>query len=178
MSALCQGRTWKTRVLVGQREAGQRLLSMPGFKVLNIAFTMVGILHMKKQLLLLILLVTSQSWANQPSPEEQAKQMAEAACLYQYNVIYSRFTLGFSEEKAIQASSQILTNYLESHKENAGDFFLSSIRRSTIAQLRELEVNIAAVQQLRDPPSDFKDNFLSSCNEMKKEQLEAMHVFG
>ena len=67
---------------------------------------------------------------------------------------------------------------MESHKENAGDFFLSSIRRSTVAQLRELEVNIAAVQQLRDPPSDFKDNFLSSCNEMKKEQLEAMHVFG
>jgi hypothetical protein len=50
--------------------------------------------------------------------------MAEAACLYQYNVIYARFTLGFSEEKAIQASSQILTNYLESHKENAGDFSL------------------------------------------------------
>ena len=71
---------------------------------------------MKKQLLLLILLITSQSWANQPSPGEQAKQMAEAACLYQYNVIYSRFTLGFSEEKAIQASSKILTNYLESHK--------------------------------------------------------------
>lgn len=139
---------------------------------------MVGILHMKKQLLLLILLITSQSWANQPSPGEQAKQMAEAACLYQYNVIYSRFTLGFSEERAIQASSKILTNYLESHKENAGDFFLSSIRRSTIAQLRELEVNKAAVQQLRTPPPDFKDKFLSSCNEMKKEQLEAMHVFG
>lgn len=104
--------------------------------------------------------------------------MAEAACLYQYNVIYARFTLGFSEEKAIQASSQILTNYLESHKENAGDFFLSSIRRSTIAQLRELEVNKAVVQQLRTPPSDFKDNFLSSCNEMKKKQLETMHVFG
>lgn len=139
---------------------------------------MAGILHMKKQLLLLILLVTSQSWANQSSPGEQAKQMAEAACLYQYNVIYSHFTLGFSEEKAIQVSSQILTNYLEIHKENAGDFFLSSIRRSTIAQLRELEVNKAAVQQLKTPPSDFKDNFLSSCNAIKKEQLETMHVFG
>lgn len=133
---------------------------------------------MKKTLLLLILLITSPSWANQPSPKEQAKQMAEAACLYQYNVIYSRFTLGFSEEKAIQTSSKILTQYLESHKENAGDFFLSSIRRNTIAQLRELEVNKEAVQQLSAPPPDFKDNFLSSCNEMKKEQLEAMHVFG
>ena len=178
MSVLCQGQTLRTRVLVCQRGAGQRLLSMPGFKVLNIAFIMVGTLHMKKQLLLLILLVTSQSWANQSSPGEQAKQMAEAACLYQYNVIYSRFTLGFSEEKAIQVSSQILTNYLESHKENSGDFFLSSIRRSTIAQLRELEVNKAAVQQLKTPPSDFKDNFLSSCNAIKKEQLETMHVFG
>ena len=178
MSVLCQGQTLRTRVLVGQQGAGQRLLSMPGFKVLNIAFIMIGTLHMKKQLLLLILLVTSQSWANQSSPGEQAKQMAEAACLYQYNVIYSRFTLGFSEEKAIQVSSQILTNYLESHKENSGDFFLSSIRRSTIAQLRELEVNKAAVQQLKTPPSDFKDNFLSSCNAIKKEQLETMHVFG
>ncbi len=169
MSVLCQGQTLRTRVLVGQRGAGQRLLSMPGFKVLNIAFIMVGTLHMKKQLLLLILLVTSHSWANQSSPGEQAKQMAEAACLYQYNVIYSRFTLGFSEEKAIQVSSQILTNYLASHKENSGDFFLSSIRRSTIAQLRELEVNKAAVQQLKTPPSDFKDNFLSSCNAIKKD---------
>ncbi|MGG6136053.1 hypothetical protein ACQV2E_09290 [Pantoea allii] len=71
---------------------------------------------MKKRLLLLILLITSQSWASQPSPNEQAKQMAEAVCLYQYNVINSHFTLGFSEEKAIQASSKILTNYLKSHK--------------------------------------------------------------
>lgn len=133
---------------------------------------------MKIRLLLLTLLITSQSWANQPSPREQANQMAEAVCLYQYNGIYSRFTLGFSEEKAIQASSKILTNYLESHNENAGDFFLSSIRRSTIAQLRELEVNKVAVQQLKTPPPNFKDKFLSSCNEMKKEQLEAMHVFG
>ncbi|MBL5922781.1 hypothetical protein I7V28_17015 [Lelliottia amnigena] len=133
---------------------------------------------MKIRLLLLIFIISSQSWASQPSPKEQAKQMAEAACLYQYNVIYSRFALGFSEEKAIQTSSKILTNYLESHKKNAGDFFLSSIRRSTIAQLRELEVNKEAVQQLRSPPPNFKDNFLSSCNEMKTEQLEAMHVFG
>lgn len=133
---------------------------------------------MKIRLFLLSLLITSQSWASQPSPGEQAKQMAEAACLYQYNVIYSRFTLGFSEEKAIQASSQILTHYLESHKENAGDFFLLSIRRSTIAQLRELETNKEAVQQLKTPPPDFKDNFLSSCKEMKTDQLEAMHVFG
>ncbi|WP_446030072.1 hypothetical protein [Lelliottia amnigena] len=106
---------------------------------------------MKIRLLLLIFIISSQSWASQPSPKEQAKQMAEAACLYQYNVIYSRFALGFSEEKAIQTSSKILTNYLESHKKNAGDFFLSSIRRSTIAQLRELEVNKEAVQQLRSP---------------------------
>ena len=133
---------------------------------------------MKIRLLLLIFIISSQSWASQPSPKEQAKQMAEAACLYQYNVIYSRFALGFSEEKAIQTSSKILTNYLESHKTNAGDFFLSSIHRSTIAQLRELEVNKEAVQQLRSPPPNFKDNFLSSCNEMKTEQLEAMHVFG
>lgn len=133
---------------------------------------------MKIRLLLLILLITSQSWASQPSPREQAKQMAEAACLFQYNVIHSRFTLGFSEEKAIQTSSKILTNYLESNKEKAGDFFLSSIRRSTIEQLRELEVNKEAAQQLRSPPPDFKDKFLSSCNEMKTEQLEAMNIFG
>ncbi|MBN3264813.1 hypothetical protein [Pectobacterium brasiliense] len=132
---------------------------------------------MKIRLLLLIFFITSQSWASQLSPKEQARQMAEAACLFQYNVIYSRFTLGFSEGKAMQASFKILTNYLESHKENAGDFFLSSICRSTIAQLRELEVNKEAVRQLRSPPPDFKDNFLSSCNEMKTEQLEAMHVF-
>gem|GEM_PF-2556958 len=168
----------QTRKLLTMRGAGQRLLSKSCLIGLIIAFQLVGILHMKKTLLLLILLITSQSWANQSSPKEQAKQMAEAACLYQYNVIYSRFTLGFSEEKAIQTSSKILTQYLESHKENAGDFFLSSIRRSTIAQLRELEVNKEAVQQLRTPQPDFKDNFLSSCNEMKKEQLEAMHVFG
>jgi len=31
---------------------------------------------------------------------------------------------------------------------------------------------------LAGPPSDFKDKFLSSCNEMKTDQLEAMHVFG
>ena len=133
---------------------------------------------MKIRLLLLILLITSQSWASELSPREQAKKMAEAACLYQYNVIYSRFTLGFSEEKAVQVSSKILTNYIESNKENAGDLFLSSIRRSTIAQLREIEVNKEAVQQLRTPPPDFKDKFLSSCNQMKTEQLEAMHVFG
>ena len=133
---------------------------------------------MKIRLLLLILLITSQSWASELSPREQAKKMAEAACLYQYNVIYSRFTLGFSEEKAVQASSKILTNYIESNKENAGDFFLSSIRSSTIAQLREIEVNKEAIQQLRTPPPDFKDKFLSSCNQMKTEQLEAMHVFG
>ncbi|ELH8607871.1 hypothetical protein ACJCHP_001304 [Enterobacter asburiae] len=132
---------------------------------------------MKIRLLLIILLITSQSWASELSPREQAKQMAEAACLYQYNVIYSRFTLGFSEEKAVQASSKILTNYIESHKENAGDFFLSSIRKSTIAQLRELEVNKETVRQLRTPPPDFKNKFLSSCNQMKTEQLEAMHVF-
>ncbi|WP_159514048.1 MULTISPECIES: hypothetical protein [Enterobacter] len=132
---------------------------------------------MKIRLLLIILLITSQSWASEISPREQAKQMAEAACLYQYNVIYSRFTLGFSEEKAVQASSKILTNYIESHKENAGDFFLSSIRKSTIAQLRELEVNKETVRQLRTPPPDFKNKFLSSCNQMKTEQLEAMHVF-
>ncbi|MGV1169012.1 hypothetical protein ACV6DN_18915 [Enterobacter asburiae] len=132
---------------------------------------------MKIRLLLIILLITSQSWASELSPREQAKQMAEAACLYQYNVIYSRFTLGFSEEKAVQASSKILTNYIESHKENAGDFFLSSIRKSTIAQLRELEVNKEAMRQLRTPPPDFKNKFLSSCNQMKTEQLEAMHVF-
>ncbi|MCS5455443.1 hypothetical protein NX790_13615 [Enterobacter asburiae] len=132
---------------------------------------------MKIRLLLIILLITSQSWASELFPREQAKQMAEAACLYQYNVIYSRFTLGFSEEKAVQASSKILTNYIESHKENAGDFFLSSIRKSTIAQLRELEVNKETVRQLRTPPPDFKNKFLSSCNQMKTEQLEAMHVF-
>ncbi|WP_313107824.1 hypothetical protein [Atlantibacter sp.] len=133
---------------------------------------------MKRGWLLFLLLIASQSWANQTTSREQAKQMAEAACLYQYNVIYSRFTLCFSEEKAIQASSKILTNYLESNKVNAGDFFLSSIRRSIIAQLRELEVNKEVVQQLRNPLPDFKDNFLSSCNEVKREQLEAMHVFG
>lgn len=104
--------------------------------------------------------------------------MAEAGCLYKYNVINSRFALGFSEEKAIQASTKILTNYLESHKVKAGDFFLSSIHKSTIAQLRELEVNKEAVQKLRSPPQNFKDDFLSSCNEIKTEQLEAMHVFG
>lgn len=135
-------------------------------------------LHMKIQSLLLIFIITSQSWASQPTSQEQAKQMAEAACLFQYNVIYSRFTLGFSEEKAIQASSKILTNYLESHKVNVSDFFLSSIRRSTIVQLRKLEVNKEAVRQLRSPPPDFKESFLSSCNEMKTEQLETMHVFG
>lgn len=133
---------------------------------------------MKRRLLMVILLITSQAWASQAPPREQAKQMAEAACLYQYNVIHSHFTLGLSEEKAIQASSEILTNYLNSHNENAGGGFLSSIRRSTIAQLRELEVNKEAVRQLRTPPPDFKDNFLSSCKEEKTTQLDAMHVFG
>lgn len=78
---------------------------------------------MKIRLLPLILLITSQSWATQPSPREQTKKMAEAACLFQYNVIYSRFTLGFSEEKAIQVSSKILTNYLESNKKRRVIFF-------------------------------------------------------
>lgn len=125
-----------------------------------------------------MLLITSQSWGSQQTPREKAKQMAEAACLFQYEVINSRFILGFSEEKAIQTSSIILTNYLEKNKEIAGDNFFSSIRRNTIAQLRELEVNKSAIQQLKSPPSDFKNKFLSSCNEMKTSQLEAMHVFG
>lgn len=132
---------------------------------------------MKIRLLLLILLITSQSSATQPTPREQAKKMAEAVCLFQYNVIYSRFTLGFSEEKAIQVSSKILTNYLGSNKKPS-DFFLSSMHRNTIAQLRELEVNKEIVQKLKFPPPDFKDNYLSSCHAMKTEQLEAMHVFG
>ncbi|MCW2487817.1 hypothetical protein J5069_18115 [Candidatus Symbiopectobacterium sp. NZEC127] len=133
---------------------------------------------MKIRLLILILLITTQSWGGQQTPREQAKQMAEAACLFQYEVINSRFTLGFSEEKAIQTSSIILADYLEKNKEIVGEHFFSLLRKNTIAQLRELEVNKEAVQQLKSPPSDFKDKFLSSCNEMKTEQLEAMHVFG
>ncbi|MBC3212101.1 hypothetical protein [Serratia fonticola] len=132
---------------------------------------------MKIRLLILMLLITSQSWGRQQTPREQAKQMAEAACLFQYEVINSRFTLGFPEEKAIQTSTIILTNYLEKNKKIAGDKFLSSIQRNIISQLRELEVNKEAVQQLKSPPLDFKDKFLSSCNGMKTEQLEAMHVF-
>jgi hypothetical protein len=132
---------------------------------------------MKIRLLILLLLITSQSWGRQQTPREQAKHMAEAACLFQYEVINYRFTLGFSEEKTIQTSTMILTNYLEENKKIAGDKFLSSIRRNTIAQLRELEVSKEAVQQLKYPSLDFKDKFLSSCNEMKTEQLEAMHVF-
>lgn len=132
---------------------------------------------MKIRLLILMLIITSQSWGRQQTPREQAKQMAAAACLFQYEVVNSRFTLGFPEEKAIQTSTIILTNYLEKNKKIAGDKFLSSIRRNTIAQLRELEANKEAVQQLKSPPLDFKDKFLSSCNEMKTGQLEAMHVF-
>mgnify|MGYP007072532444 FL=1 len=124
-----------------------------------------------------MLIITSQSWGRQQTPREQAKQMAAAACLFQYEVVNSRFTLGFPEEKVIQTSTIILTNYLEKNKKIAGDKFLSSIRRNTIAQLRELEANKEAVQQLKSPPLDFKDKFLSSCNEMKTGQLEAMHVF-
>lgn len=52
------------------------------------------------------------------------------------------------------------------------------IRKNTIAQLRELGVNKDVVQKLKFPPQDFKDNYISSCNATKIEQLEAMHVFG
>lgn len=133
---------------------------------------------MKIRWLILMLLITSRSWGSQQTPREQAEQMAESACLFQYEVINSRFTLGFSEEKSVQTSSVILTDYLQKNKEVAGEPFFSLLRSNIIAQLRELEVNKEAVQQLKSPPPDFKDKFLSSCNKMKKEQLEAMHVFG
>ena len=94
----------------------------PSLIGLNIAFTMVGILHMKKQLLLLILLITSQSWANQPSQGSKLNKWLKQHA-YTNTMSSTLFYFGFSEEKAIQASSKILTNYLESHKENAGDFF-------------------------------------------------------
>lgn len=125
-----------------------------------------------------LLLISSHTWASQQTTREKARQMAEAACLFQYEIIHSRFTLGFSAEKSIQISSHVLTEHMEKNNETVGDFFFSSIRKSAIEQLQKLEENKEATLRLKSPPSDFKDKFLSSCNEKKTEQLEEMHVFG
>jgi len=100
------------------------------------------------------------------------------ACLFQYELIHSRFTLGLSEEEAVKTSSNILKEYIEKKKEMISDHNFSWMSKDVITQLREIETNPEAVQKLKSPPSDFKDKFLSSCIETKTQKIEFLHVFG
>lgn len=132
---------------------------------------------MRKILVALFLINITQAWGGQIKPSEQAKKMAKAACLYQYEVIRSRFTLGLSEENAIQIPSKILEEYLVNNKQVMGEYFFYLLRKNMATQLHELEANQEVIQNLKSPPPDFKENFLSSCIDAKKKQLESMHVF-
>ncbi|MEM0674536.1 hypothetical protein AAHA48_15350 [Dickeya oryzae] len=132
---------------------------------------------MKAILLMITLSFPLLSWGNQQIPKTQEKEMAEAVCLYQYELIHTRFTLGLSEETAIKASSNILKEYLEKKKRTMNDYVFSLLSKRATEQLREIEVNPDAAQQLKSPPLDFKEKFLSSCIDRKTKQLESMNVF-
>ncbi len=133
---------------------------------------------MKAGVLLTMLLVTPMSWAAEPGPKEQAREMAEAACQAQYELLHTRFELGHSETEAVAASNKILDAYLRKNNESLGEHVAALMGNNLLSQLHELESNPEAVTHLKSPPAGFKENFLSFCISDKTEKIEFLHVFG
>ncbi|NIF60719.1 hypothetical protein F3J27_20585 [Enterobacter sp. Ap-916] len=133
---------------------------------------------MKAGVLLAMLFVTSMSWAAEPGPKEQAREMAEAACQAQYQLLHTRFELGRSETEAVAASNKILDAYLRKNKESLGEHVAALMGNNLLSQLHELEANPETVTHLKSPPAGFKEKFLSFCISDKTEKIESLHVFG
>ncbi|WP_213716535.1 hypothetical protein [Cedecea lapagei] len=133
---------------------------------------------MKAGVLLTILLITSMSWAAESGPKVQAREMAEALCQAQYELLHTRFELGRSETEAVAASNKILDAYLRKNKESLGEHVAALMGKVFLSQLHELESNPEAVTHLKSPPAGFKEKFLSFCISDKTEKIESMYVFG
>ncbi|WP_336983731.1 MULTISPECIES: hypothetical protein [unclassified Cedecea] len=133
---------------------------------------------MKAGVLLMMLLFTPMSWAAEPGSKEPAREMAEAVCQSQYELLHTRFELGRSGTEAVADSNKILDVYLRKNKESLGEHVSALMGNNLLSQLHELEANPETVTHLKSPPAGFKEKFLSFCISDKTEKIESLHVFG